>query len=193
VAGGALLAVALLVPLSLLTGGRDAWSAFIADSRVHVATPLRNHMGLPTVLAFSSDEVASVDRAEDPFAHWKDSRRARFAAHRPLFAGLVLAYVALLTVAVTRQPLWVAATLGIGLVPVATELTSYYYAILLGFGFLWTRREAIGVALVGIAALSWAMVEAWHFYDVVFARLSLAVVCFVAAATALLARGAKTR
>ena len=93
-----------------------------------------------------------------------------------------------MAIAVARQETWVAAALGVGLIPVLTELTSYYYAFLLAFAFLWTRRESIGVALAGLSALSWGMVEVWHFYDDVFARLSIAVVLFVTYATALMAR-----
>ena len=53
-----------------------------------------------------------------------------------------------------RQPEWVAAVLGVGLVPVATELTSYYYAMLLVFAFLWPRRPEIGVALCTLSAVT---------------------------------------
>ena len=192
IALGALAAVAIALPLSAVVGGGfDAWSAFARNSRLHLDTPLRNHMGLSTALAHATapGEAMAFQRPQrDRYAQWKAARRGRSAERRPLFLGLALAFAGLVAIAVARQETWVAAALGVGLIPVLTELTSYYYAFLLAFAFLWTRRESIGVALAGLSALSWGMVEVWHFYDDVFARLSIAVVLFVTFATALMAR-----
>jgi hypothetical protein len=59
------------------------------------------------------------------------------------------------------------------------ELTGYYYSVLLGMGLLWTRRESIGVALCGLAALGWAIANLFYFYDEIYTWISLAAVAFV--------------
>ena len=52
-AAGALAAGGALFAFSLLSGdGARAWSAFIEDSRAHLATPLRNYVGLATVVSY---------------------------------------------------------------------------------------------------------------------------------------------
>ncbi len=88
---------------------------------------------------------------------------------------------------------WVVAVLGIGLIPIATELTSYYLCVLLGFAALTCRRQFLGALLVGLSALSWGIVEVWHWYDEVFTWTSLAVVAFVLYATAAARPGRDTR
>jgi hypothetical protein len=85
--------------------------------------------------------------------------------------------------AVDRQEDWIAAALGIGMIPVGAELTGYYYAVLLGLGLLWVHREEVGAALCGLSALSWLFVEIWHWTDQVLTWTSLAAVVFVVFAT----------
>jgi hypothetical protein len=189
--GGAA-SVALLVPLAAATsGGLGAWPEFLANSRVLVGTPLRNHVGLRTVL--SHDPAASAERArdarqDDPYAAWKRAREETFAGRRGLFALLVSAHVVLLAFAVRGRPLWVGAVLASGLVPVLLELTCYYSAILVAYALLWQRHAAVGVALCGLSALGWLLVERFLFFDAIFAWISLATVAFVVFATAWVAR-----
>ena len=190
---GSLLCLAIALPLSGFTAGRGdsagsparglgVWLDFYANSRVHLSTPLRNHMGLPTAVAYDAESTAQKLRdgaLDDPYAPWKEARRNTFSARRPLYVLLVLGYLALLARAVRDADDWVAAVLGIGLIPIATELTSYYFCILLGFAALANRREVLGALLVGLSALSWGVVDVWHWYDEVFAWTSVAVVAFV--------------
>jgi hypothetical protein len=187
IAGG-LLATALWVPLSAwVTGGFDSWLAFFENSRVHVSTPLVNHMGLPTVLAYDgSTRAEGSHRAgeDDPFAEWKQARRDTFEKRRGLYVALVAAFVLLLARASERQPDWVAAILALGLLPVAVELTGYYYAVLLAYGLLWTRSPAIGTALCALSALSWLFVEIWHYTAEILTWTSLAAASFVTYAAA---------
>ena len=198
IALGALLCLALAIPLSALTVGRGdsagsesrglgVWLDFYENSRVHLSTPLRNHMGLQTLLAHDSASTSQKlrdRRLEDPFEPWKQARRENFSARRPAFLVLVVAFAAFLAHVVRQREDWVAAVLGIGLIPIATELTSYYLCILLGFAALASRRNFVGAALVGLSALSWGIVEIWHWYDEIFTWLSLAVAAFVVLATA---------
>ena len=91
-------------------------------------------------------------------------------------------------IAVRGQPLWVAAVLGVGLIPVAFELTNYYYAILLLYGTLAVRRPGVGAALCAVSAASWGIVEHWQWRDEIMTWSSLLVVIFVVGTTSLFLR-----
>jgi len=97
---------------------------------------------------------------------------------------LVGAFALLLARASERQPDWVAAIIALGLLPVAVELTGYYYAVLLAYGLLWTRSPAIGTALCALSALSWLFVEIWHYTAEILTWTSLAAALFVTYAAA---------
>jgi hypothetical protein len=189
---GSAAAVALLVPLATLgSGGLGAWREFAENSRVLLGTPLRNHVGLRTVLSHApaaSAESARDSRASDPYAAWKRARQETFAGRRGLFALLASAYVVLLAWAVRGRPPWVGAVLATGLIPVLLELTCYYSAILVTYALLWHRHAAVGVALCGLSALGWLLVERFLFFDAIFAWISLATVGFVVFASASVAR-----
>jgi hypothetical protein len=189
---GCLSAVGVIALLSLLTyGSLGPWTGFIDNSRVHLSTPLKNHVGLRTVLAYDADMVDRRIRqgtAVERYEVWKDSRRERFEERAALYWVLLASFVVLLTLAVRDQPDWVAAVLGIGLIPVAFELTNYYYTILLGYGLLYVRREIVGAALCGASALSWAIVEHWQWRDEILTWCSAMVIFFVIFCTGLVLR-----
>jgi hypothetical protein len=144
-------------------------------------------MGLPTVIGYERAARARVvyePTAIDPYARWKNARNEVFAKRSPLFVLLVVAFLVVVAGAVRREELWVAATLGVGLIPIATEITCYYYSFLLAFGFLWSRRPSIGVALCGFAWVSYVIPELLDWYDEIFTWISLAAVLLVIVSTA---------
>src|SRR5262245_8888399 len=189
-AAGALVAGAGLLAFSLLAGGGPrAWPAFVADSRAHLATPLRNYLGLATVVSYvpAAARGQAQDRAsEDPYQAWKDARRGAAAERRWIFLALVAGYLALFARAAARQPDWAMGVLGLGLITIAAELTCYYSAGLLAFGLFWPRRPSIGVALCALSAAGWWIAGSGRGWDEVFTAISLASVLFVAWATLLL-------
>ena len=71
-------------------GGPGAYRAFVANTRKHQATPLTNHMGLRTVVAYRPAEVgrhAGRRRSgADPWLRWKEARLAAWQQARPLAA-----------------------------------------------------------------------------------------------------------
>lgn len=156
--GGAALATALLLPASLVaTGGIETYRAFAANTPKHQATPLTNHMGLRTVLAYRPAEVGRLipSSGDDPWLRWKEARLAAWRQARPLAALLGLAALALLGRAALRQPEpWIAVALGALWIPFAVELTSYYYAFLIVPALLWSERRAVGIALLALSAFS---------------------------------------
>jgi hypothetical protein len=187
---GALAAGTALFALSLAAGGgARAWGDFIADSRAHLSTPLRNYVGLATVVAYdpATRSGLTLDRAkDDPYSDWKQARRSAAEARRWIFLALLGGYLALLARAAAREPDWAVGALGTGLVLMAAELTSYYSAGLLAFGLLWPRRPSIGVALCALSAAGWWLAGSGREWDEVFTGISLASVLFVVWATALL-------
>jgi hypothetical protein len=190
---GCVAALALLVTASAVVAGSwTAWSGFIDNSRKHADTPLTNHMGLKTVVAYDHDTRARLSAPlgleEDPFLVWKEARRRVFEERVYLFAGLVLGFLILLARAVKNEEDWVAAVLAVGLVPVATELTCYYYSVFLAFGFLWARRESIGVGLCALAALTCLIATLFDWNDEQYTAMSVATLAFVAFATAAFVR-----
>jgi hypothetical protein len=186
-AAGALVAGAGLLAFSLLAGGgARAWPAFVADSRAHLATPLRNYVGLATVVSYvpaPSGAQAKDSASEDPYQAWKDARRGAAAERRWIYLALVAGYLALLARAAVRQPDWVMGVLGLGLITIAGELTCYYSAGLLAFGLFWPRRPSLAVALCGLSAAGWWIADSGRGWDEVFTAISLASVLFVGWAT----------
>jgi hypothetical protein len=190
-AGGAIAAALLVLPLSVAIAGAGGWPGFVSNSQVHLDTPLQNYMGLKTALSYDHSRRANVAKdasLADPFAAWKQGRRDAFEGRRLLFVALVAGYLALLAWAVREREDWEAAVLGIGMIPIAVELTGYYYAVLLGFAFLGTRTPIIGAALCGLAALGWWIASHFLHYDEIFTWSSLSVLAFVVFATLMTGR-----
>jgi hypothetical protein len=189
-AAGLALAFAVVLPLSALaTGGFGSWLDFAANSRLHLATPLANHVGLKTVLSYDHQqrtELAGDASLADPMQDWKEARRRKFEGRRWLFAALVLLYALLVGRAASTHPDWVAAVLGVTLIPVATELTGYYWSALLVLAFLMEPRPVMGTALCGLAALGWWIGDRWYWTDQIHVWQSVATLAFCAFTTRLL-------
>jgi hypothetical protein len=161
---------------SAATGGPSRWLEFAERSRVQLATPLANHVGLVTALSFdpaARSELARDTSLADPMERWKEARRARFAERRGLFGALVAGFAVLLARAAAGRPLWIGAILGAAGIPVALELTGYYWAVLLVLAFLGARRPSIGPVLCVFAASGYAVSEVWHWTDEIHAALSV--------------------
>jgi hypothetical protein len=194
----ALATAALGVPLSgVAVGDLGAWPAFAENSRVLLGTPLRNHVGLRTVLAFDRAATSRklLDPAlDDPYARWKEARLRTFAARRPVFVLCLAGFVALLAAATRRAEDWEATVLALGLIPIALELTGYYWSVLAAYALLWERRPWIGAALCALSAAGWAiagLLPGEARYDEVFTGISGAAVGFVMLATVLWVAGTR--
>ncbi len=148
------------------------------------------NVGLKTAVSYAHDSryAATPHAAGDPGAAWRESRLATFHQRRLLFAGLVLGFLALVAIASERQPDWVAAVLGLGAIFVVTETSCYYYAALLGFGFLSVRREVIGGALCALSASTWLFAWGLQEYDEIFTWISATTFVFLVFATLLVLR-----
>jgi hypothetical protein len=156
---GAALALATLVPLSFATSsGIAGYKAFAFNTRKHKETPLTNHMGLRTVVTYSTSEAGRSlqnARAEDPWGVWKRAKVATFQRRLPLYLLFVAGFVGMLFAALRRntEP-WVVCALGSMMIAVGVELTCYYYSFLFATTFLYSKRKEAGAILLGVTAFT---------------------------------------
>ena len=186
---GSIAGAVLLLLLSFVVvgkgvnGGVQAWTAFVANSEKHLATPLTNNMGLKTVLSFSPATRAAVIGnywLDTPWDLWADNRHRVFQQRQPFFWVLVIAFVVLLARAVEAQEDWVALVLGTTLVPVVTELTCYYYSVFVLFALLWRKWPSSGAALCALSASTLLMPVIFRNSDDAFTASSALTLLFVA-------------
>lgn len=189
-AGGIGAGLVLLVLSSAVTGSLDTWGRFADNARLHLSTPLLNNMGLAPVVAWNSDnrfQLRKVAGAVDPLTEWRRLRHRDTAQRRALYGAILAGFAALLVAAVRREPLWVAAVLGVGLIPMAAELTCYYYVVLVAYAFLLERTQAVAVGLLVMAAFTQTVPLLVDDIDEVYVASSFLVVVFVIVSTAWLA------
>ena len=181
------LAVALLVPAStLITGGPEVWGAWVSKLRTHLATPSTNNMGLRVVASYSPRTRAArllSPGAPDILGSWRAARQQVFKSRRPGFLLLVGLYCLLLGRAVWGREPWHAAILSIGLFPVATASSCYYYALLLGYGLAASRWRKVAAGLNLYASMGWLMVWLFPNMDEYYTGLSALSVLFVVGVT----------
>ncbi len=155
---GTALSAAILVPVSLETGGGvAAYRQFVHNTVKHKETPLTNYMGLRTVVAYRPDEAGRSlrsDKYTDPWGPWKQARLRAFREARPLYVALVAAFLVLLGFAVRDKPPWMQAALGATFIAVGVELTCYYYAFLLAVAVLYAEDEYVGRLLLLLTAFT---------------------------------------
>ena len=164
---GAAVAVAILVPVSVVTaGGPQAYPAFVRNTIKHSETPLTNYMGLRTVVNYRPSEVGRLmrnDQLVDPWSRWKDARLKSFHEARPLFFGIIICYLVLIGLAVRGVDPWVATALSTTLIAFGVELTCYYYAFIIVVALLYARHEVAGRWLLAVTAftqfIGWAPIQ----------------------------------
>jgi hypothetical protein len=164
---GAALAVAILLPVSVITaGGIKAYPAFIKNTIKHSETPLTNYMGLRTVVNYRPSEVGRLMRNDslvDPWSRWKDARLKSFHEARPLFIGIIICYLVLIGLAVRGEHPWVVTALSTTLIAFGVELTCYYYAFLIVVALLYAKNEVAGRWLLAVTAftqfIGWAPIQ----------------------------------
>lgn len=157
VAGGAAATVVLVLLSVVFLGGAGTWGRFADNTVKHAATPLLNHMGLPTILSYRPADTAAhtfdatlMDRS----SKWREKRRANGNQLEPAFWLAMIACCMSIYLAVrqTRGELWVSAALGAGMIAFAGELTCYYYCFLVAMAPLNEKRREVGIALIALAA-----------------------------------------
>jgi hypothetical protein len=164
---GAALAVAVLLPISVVTaGGVGAYPAFVRNTLKHSGTPLTNYMGLRTVVNYRPSEVGRLmrnDQLVDPWSRWKDARLKSFNEAKPLYFGIIICYLVLIGLAVRGEHPWVTVALSTTVIAFGVELTCYYYAFVIVVGLLHAKNEVAGRWLLGATAftqfIGWAPIQ----------------------------------
>ncbi len=164
---GAALAVAILLPVSVVTaGGFGSYSAFIHNTLKHQGTPLTNYMGLRTVVDYRPSEVGRLmrnDRLVDPWSRWKDARLKSFREAKPLYFGILVCYLVLMGLAVKEADPWEAIALSATFIAFGVELTNYYYSFVIVVALLYAKREVVGRWLLAATAftqfIGWAPIK----------------------------------
>jgi hypothetical protein len=117
------------------------------------------------VVAWRPSETGQLlrdSRLTDPWQKWKEARVESFREARPLYAVILAAFLVLVGLATRHAEPWMAACFGVALIPFGVELTSYYYAFILGVALLSEKREVVGPLLLALTAftqfVAWAPV-----------------------------------
>jgi hypothetical protein len=156
---GAVVAMAVLVPASILTaGGVSAYKEFAAHISVHKKTPLTNHMGLPTILTHTWEgrmRFTRDDNLDDAFEKWKDGRNERKEKTKPLQYAITAGLALWIAWALRRTKLlWVGPALSLPLVMCLTDLTCYYYSMYIAAAVIALSRRPFAPVLLTAAASS---------------------------------------
>jgi hypothetical protein len=186
VAGAVLL---LFTSSSLMAGGAGIWREFAVNIVKHMDSQAGNSVGLGAFVAHQHEaraELLTDPLLNDPEAPWRNQRSRLAREMRPAVWLASAGFALLLVLAARDRPDWVAAILGIGLLPIVLAVSCYYYSVLIVYAALWAIRPGVGLGLVSLAWLSTLVVRLWSGEEQ-YAWLSLAVVLFVAAVTARLA------
>jgi hypothetical protein len=168
--GGCVLALAVLVPASIVVCGTDSYKQFYAHTlKTHQNTPLTNHMGLETMVVHNWEgrmRFGRDDNLDDPFMDWKKGRLERFRMLKPLFIAVVLGIFGWTVWALRRtRLLWVGMALATPLVMSLTNLTCYYYSFFIVLGALASVRPLLAVPFLVISAMGKLLQYApWGFY-----------------------------
>jgi hypothetical protein len=198
-AAGGILAIMLLFPISLTVGEADGgltlWKAFAENSGKHLATPATNNIGLPAIVSFEPSTRTRQLRnywITAPWDSWKEQRRRVFNERRPLYWALVAAFIVLLGVAVRRQDDWVALVLGVGAIPILSDMASYYFSVLLAYALLWPRLPLIGPALTATVFLCSIVPAIFRSEDERYLAISVIYLLFIVAVTGTIASQRQT-
>lgn len=187
---------ALLIPASGMFLGRTPrgavaiWSGFVENSRKHLSGAFTNRIGLKAAMSYDPGsrytELGSY-WLDNPGDTWQAARQRVFEERRLYYWLVAVAFLALLSKSVQGQPEWVSLILGIGTIPMFTNVTCYYYGILLAYGFLWPRRPSVGVALCALAAYTCLVAALLPSDEDRYVAISAGIVVFTFAATAAVA------
>lgn len=167
--GGCIVAAGLLIPASLVVAGPDSYKAFAAHISVHKDTPLTNHMGLETMLVHDWGgrmRFTRDDTLDDPFELWKQGRRDRFHAMKPVFFAIVLVVAAWTAWALRRTKLlWVGVPMSLALVVCLTNLTCYYYSMFMAAAVLVLITPSLAPAYLVVSGASQILLRTFYFID----------------------------
>lgn len=155
------------------------WPEFFANTKKHAATPLTNHMGLPTVLGFrpAHSQERMVDETNiDPYLKYREARNATNARMRIPHILLSIVWLILFARMIRRKEPWERIALGAMLPAVFFELTCYYYAFLTPLIFF----PNFVAPMLALSAVTHAIAFSSEWFDIIYLWESVAVLATVA-------------
>ncbi|HWA74961.1 MAG TPA: hypothetical protein VG937_21615 [Polyangiaceae bacterium] len=149
VIAGCVVALATLVPTSIMVCGADSYGDFYKHTlKTLQNTPLTNHMGLETMIVSDWQgrmRFGQDDNLNDAFENWKKGRLERFQQRKPLFLLIVASIFAWTVWALRRTKLlWVGTALSLPMVMCLTNITCYYYCFFIVGAVLTAARPQLG-------------------------------------------------
>jgi hypothetical protein len=194
---GAMLGLVIVMPLSLLAAGRgEAWNEFAANSAKHLQVESTNFMGLAPLLRTGSKLLGAGDEAAlgSPETGGNAGAAAGSSAAMAAIRGLlVIGAVTLFFFATRGRPLWVSAVLAIGLIPLLTTLSNYYYVVLACYGALWPVSRRAGWTLAALSWATWLPMALLNQRELEYWTASLLTLVFVVAAMILVRRDSQAQ
>jgi len=172
-------------------GTVEPWRAFTENSRKHLDTPVRSHLGLKPALWFDPGTRGAMMMGywiDGPWDSWMAARRATLESRRPLSYAIVAGFVLLFWRFARRAEPWAVVAAGVLLLPFMTTLASYYYSTLLLVGLFWPRDRLVGVGLAALTALTAVLPPLLEQRDDRYTVISAALVVFAFVAVVRLAR-----
>ncbi|HEY4117689.1 MAG TPA: hypothetical protein VGM56_07535 [Byssovorax sp.] len=194
---GAVVAAITLFIASVVVAGPDAYPRYFEIAAVRGDTPLTNDVGLPVILSHDFGggpgsgrmEYAKDPSAIDPFAVWKEKRRARFADRAPAFWGILACLAAGFAYALRRyRLLWIPYALSQLFIVACVKLTCMNYPFLVLTAPITRVRRGLEVALFCFASLTQILAIALTWNDDRYAWLSVATFVFLVGLTAAMHR-----
>ncbi len=194
---GALGVVLVMGTVSGMVRRENAWGDFVRNMRKHTSVASGNRMGLASLLAYDSqarERALQPVAGEDTRARWAQAQGETLQQRRWLWLLLGALGTVAIAACVRDQPAWLAALLGLLLVPLGTPIACYYYVFVAALALLAEARREVGGLLLALSIASLLVARLSQYdMDEQYAAQSLIVIMTMAfVASAFLSRRAAT-
>ena len=196
---GSLVGFAVLVPISILGTDLGSYGDFARNSQKHMASPITNYMGLPTLFYWDADlrdRLLTNRNLDDPNAVWKQQRKITFEERQVWYVLAATALIGLtMLLSLRSSETWLITLAGVVPIFCLFELTNYFYAIMALFA-VWAyenlNHTIVLLALALAGTVVFVHLQIWAFAYVVNSALVLAVLIYFLANALLATRVSST-
>jgi hypothetical protein len=193
---GALAVTLVLGPLSGAVRRDHAWLDFARNLQKHTSVASGNRMGLTATLAFDAQarrQALLAGDGEDTRSRWERAQAETLRRRQWLWVGLAVLGTLAVAAGLRDQPAWVAAVLGLLLIPLGTALACYYYVFVAALALLAERRSEVGGITLALTIAAAVVARLSHYeMDEQYAAQSLLMLLgFAFIASAFLPRQAR--
>jgi hypothetical protein len=159
----------------------------------HTSVASGNRMGLASLLAYDRQarrEALHPVAGEDPRTRWERAQTETLRGRRWLWLVLGAMGTVVVAACVRDQPAWLAALLGLLLIPLGTPIACYYYVFVAALALLAEARREVGGLLLAlsIASLLVARLSQYDMDEQYVAQSLIAIMALAFVASAFLSR-----